>query len=153
MRYTRELLESAAKDSISIAEMMRKMGIKNWSGGLQNWIVNRIKFFNIDTRHFLGQAHGRGKVNARKKHWSEVLITKPQNSPKTEAAKLRRAMLEAGFKYECACGLRDKWYGAKLVLQVDHINGNNSDHRKENLRFLCPNCHSQTSTFGVRNRK
>ena len=42
---------------------------------------------------------------------------------------------------------------SKLTLQLDHINGINNDNRKENLRFLCPNCHSQTDTFAGRNLK
>ena len=41
----------------------------------------------------------------------------------------------------------------KLTLQLDHINGINNDNRKENLRFLCPNCHSQTNTFAGKNLK
>jgi hypothetical protein len=48
----------------------------------------------------------------------------------------------------CAiCGISDEWNGKKLMLQMDHINGVNTDHRLENLRFVCPNCHSQTDTF------
>lgn len=45
------------------------------------------------------------------------------------------------------------WKCKKLALQIDHTNGNNSDNRKENLRILCPNCHSQTNTFCGRNNK
>lgn len=45
------------------------------------------------------------------------------------------------------CGLSDIWNDKKLELHLDHINGNNTDFRKENLRFLCPNCHSQTDTY------
>lgn len=55
---------------------------------------------------------------------------------------------------ECEIGL--EWNGKRLTLQVDHINGQNNDHRLENLRFLCPNCHSQTPTYAganILNRK
>ena len=43
--------------------------------------------------------------------------------------------------------------GEVLSLHLDHINGNNLDHRIENLRLLCPNCHSQTSTYSGKNKK
>lgn len=53
--------------------------------------------------------------------------------------------------YKCnACGIHE-WNGQSLSLQLDHINGENNDHRLENLRFLCPNCHSQTPTFCGKN--
>ena len=50
--------------------------------------------------------------------------------------------------YKCAsCGITDSWNNHPLTLQLDHINGINNDNRLNNLRFLCPNCHSQTDTF------
>lgn len=56
------------------------------------------------------------------------------------------------IKYECAwCGLTNTYNGKPLTLQLDHINGINNDNRLENLRFLCPNCHSQTETWGGKN--
>jgi len=48
------------------------------------------------------------------------------------------------------CGLSE-WINGKLILEIDHINGISNDHRIENLRFLCPNCHSQTETFRSKN--
>lgn len=50
------------------------------------------------------------------------------------------------------CGLSE-WRGKPLSIHIDHINGVKDDHRLENLRMLCPNCHSQTDTYGARNRK
>jgi Zn finger protein HypA/HybF involved in hydrogenase expression len=55
-------------------------------------------------------------------------------------------------EYQCeCCGLSD-WLGKPIVLELDHINGINNDHRIENVRFLCPNCHSQTENFRGRNK-
>lgn len=67
---------------------------------------------------------------------------------------VRRRLLEEGLlRYECyECGIKE-WFGERLPLHLDHINGIKNDHRLENLRMLCPNCHSQTKTFGGRNVK
>ena len=64
-------------------------------------------------------------------------------------------MLATGLKkYECdICKIGPIWNTLPLVLELDHINGNKRDNRLINLRFLCPNCHSQTPTFrGRKNR-
>lgn len=64
---------------------------------------------------------------------------------------LREGLLEAKC-YEEGCGLTE-WRGKPISLQLDHINGDNFDHRIENLRLLCPNCHSQTETFAGKNKR
>ena len=67
---------------------------------------------------------------------------------------IKRRLLMAGkLVNRCDfCGLTE-WLGRPISIQVDHINGVRDDHRVENLRMLCPNCHSQTPTYGARNRK
>jgi len=67
---------------------------------------------------------------------------------------VKRRLLDAGIlKNVCAeCGISE-WRGKPLSIQLDHRNGIRDDNRLENLRMLCPNCHSQTDTFGARNRK
>jgi Zn finger protein HypA/HybF involved in hydrogenase expression len=56
------------------------------------------------------------------------------------------------LEYKCVkCGI-DSWQGESIVLDLDHINGVNTDNRLSNLRFLCPNCHSQTDTYKGRNK-
>lgn len=64
---------------------------------------------------------------------------------------LKRRLLAIGRKEQCEeCGLKKQWQGKAISLQLDHINGIPNDNRLENLRFLCPNCHSQTETFAGR---
>ena len=53
----------------------------------------------------------------------------------------------------CNCGLIDEWNNKQLVLQLEHINGISNDNRLENLKWICPNCHSQTKTFAGRNKR
>ena len=50
------------------------------------------------------------------------------------------------------CGLYNVWNGKPIQLQLEHINGVSNDNRLENLTYLCPNCHSQTNTWGRKHR-
>jgi len=70
----------------------------------------------------------------------------------TRASVRKTIIREELIPYECSkCGINE-WNGKMLSLHLDHINGVNNDHRLENLRFLCPNCHSQTDTYTGRNK-
>lgn len=68
---------------------------------------------------------------------------------------LKKRALAAGYiENKCSiCSLGPEWNGKPLTLQLDHINGKNNDHRPENLRTLCPNCHTQTETYAGRRRE
>jgi len=71
----------------------------------------------------------------------------------TRASVRKRILKEELLDYECnECNIKD-YNGKPLSLELDHINGNGHDHRLENLRWLCPNCHSQTKTFRGKNLK
>ena len=92
-------------------------------------------------------AKKRGAVRQRKR-WEN-----PETLPMIKTrSHIKRMLLEAGMiREKCyECGLTH-WLGSKLTLHIDHINGIGTDNRLENLRMLCPNCHSQTDTFSGRN--
>lgn len=70
------------------------------------------------------------------------------NSTYSNSALRRRIVRNQLVDYKCAiCGI-NRWQGSAIALQLDHCNGDRHDHRLDNLRFLCPNCHSQTETWG-----
>jgi hypothetical protein len=146
-KYTQEMLAEAAASGRSVADVLRHLGIK-WAGGSHAHISRRLKHFGIDTSHFVGRAHGKGRRSPSLRPYQDILTLRPPGSIREKAPALRRALREAGLSYACAaCKIEDTWQGKALTLHVDHINGDWLDNRRENLRFLCPNCHSQTANF------
>jgi hypothetical protein len=153
MKHTKEILESIVRDSLSVAEVTRRLGLKNPNGGTQQYISKRIKKFGLDTSHFLGRRRNCGenhKGGCQKRHWTERLVNN-RNGRKEQTEVLRRAMIESGIEHICdTCGILPIWNNEVLVLQISHKNGDSLDNRKENLHFECPNCHSQTEDFAGR---
>ena len=85
----------------------------------------------------------------------ETKLLKSWNRPHEEMSReaLKRRVLHES-NYRCKeCGIGEEWQGKQLVLELDHIDGDNQNNKPENLRILCPNCHSQTHTFRARNIK
>ncbi|MEX2548497.1 MAG: HNH endonuclease signature motif containing protein [Chloroflexota bacterium] len=152
-RYTRELLQPIVARAFSVAEVLRLLEMRQ-SGGSHTHISKQIRTFGLDTSHFLGGRRNQGSAHLggpAKKSASEILVEKPDLAPRTRAAKLRRALGEIDRPFRCEiCGL-DQWHDSALTLEIDHINGRPNDNRRENLRLLCPNCHSQTETYCARN--
>ena len=145
-KYSAEDLSNAVAQSLSIAQVLRILGIKP-AGGSHHHISQRIKRADLDTSHFTGQGHNAGKRIERKSA-DHFLVQRPPNSRRLDAKYLRRSLIEIGVPLRCEqCGLGDQWRGFALCLQVDHRDGDSTNCRAENLRFLCPNCHSQTPTF------
>lgn len=71
-------------------------------------------------------------------------------SHRVNTNRLRKMLIDDGHDSCALCGIQD-WMGKPLTLHVDHIDGDNSNNSMDNLRFLCPSCHSQTKTFGAKN--
>ncbi len=113
-----------------------------------NLVRDRIREYGISTSHF------KRRQSSTKPSASSILVFRGSGR-RVPAFRLRKALIESGIPYSCVgCGCQPFWNGKKLILQVDHKDGNWKDDRIENLRFLCPNCHSQTETFGaVKNRE
>lgn len=139
------------KKSSTISEVLFKLGytVKGNSWGYSQ-VKRRMDDLNLDYSIFKGKS-------------AVIKITKLNNVRKEDILKenckhqrtvLRRYVIKNNLiPYKCAiCGCTE-WQGKTLSLELDHINGINNDNRLENLRFLCPNCHSQTSTYGSRNQQ
>lgn len=72
--------------------------------------------------------------------------------PQYQSNKLRVRLIQEGVKlHKCECCGNNEWMGQPISLEVDHINGVSNDHRLENLKILCPNCHAQTETYRGKN--
>ena len=156
IQYTRDLLAPIVARSYSVAQVLRELGLRQ-AGGTQTHVSRRIRELRLDTSHFLGGRVNRGASHVggpARKSASELLVERSEFAPRTRAYKLRRALAELGVPFECSiCGVDGSWQGKPIVLEIDHINGRFTDNRPQNLRLLCPNCHSQTETYCVRNAR
>jgi hypothetical protein len=151
---TKEQLEEAVKNSLSARETARKLDLP-LDGGTTGRVKKKAIRNAIDISHWTGQLWSKGKDGLadvrlrRTKTANDIFIENSAAGPSYVRELVRRNEL---IKYECqACSNKGEWFGEKLTLQLDHINGIRRDHRLENLRWLCPNCHSQTTTFCGKN--
>ena len=161
-KYTKEWLEELCKNSSSIREVLFKAGRNPNAGGNYSYLKKKIENFEIDISHFTGQSWKKGltrennqsvfEESEKKRIPFEKLFV--DNSLTGRNVVRRRIISDNLIPYSCNfCGNTGEWLNLKMALELDHINGKNDDHRLENLRFLCPNCHSITKTFSGKNNK
>ena len=148
---TDEQFVSLIKNSTNISEVLFKLGysIKGNSWGFSQ-VRRRMDDLGLDMSSFKGKS---AILNLNKNRSLNEKDLFKENC-KHNRNNLRKYIIKNNIiPYKCAiCGVTE-WNGKTLSLELDHINGINNDNRLENLRFLCPNCHSQTTTYGSRNQQ
>lgn len=148
--WTDAQLRQAVANSISVAGTLRALGLRP-SGGNYATVETHIRRLGLSTSHFGGQAWvGLGvRPHPMQRPLTDVLVA----GSTYPTSKLLRRLIAAGLKErKCErCGLTE-WQGEPIPLEVDHQNGDRMDHRIENLRVLCCNCHALTPTWRGRNR-
>lgn len=145
-------LKNVVKNSNSISDILRHYNFSIASGNFRT-LKNRLKEDDIDYSHIsLGLNCNKGRKFPGKAQPLEKVMIK--NSIYDRGSLKKRLLKNKILENKCSiCGLLPKWKSKKLVMVLDHINGINNDHRLKNLRLLCPNCNSQTSTFAGRKIK
>lgn len=152
-KWSDEILIVTVKDSLSKSEVLKKLDLNTRNSGNFQTLNKHISRLGLDISHFI--TNKRYKQAFKTRNLEDILI---QNSDYINTQNIKKRLLKANLLinkcYNDKCGITS-WLGNHLSLHLDHINGVNNDNRLNNLRLLCPNCHSQTETYcrGTRRKK
>lgn len=153
---TKEVLQDVLNESSTWKEVRNTItGSNTISGEAIKLLKRKAKEFNCDMNKFYKNVDSY-KVDRLRKFVHPLNVT-PDDEVFCENSNVCSAVMRNKYlkkvEYKCSkCGISE-WHSEKITLQVDHINGINNDNRMKNLRLLCPNCHSQTSTWGNKTPK
>ncbi len=143
--WTDEQFIAAVRGSTTVAQALEKLGLVPRGRNYYTFYRHRERL-DADIGHFVGNGHLKGKLRPEISIPLDRILV--QNSAYKNMTRLAIRLVRSGMLIpRCdECGIVE-WRGRALRLQLDHKNGNRVDNRRENLRFLCPNCHSQTDTY------
>jgi predicted RNA-binding Zn-ribbon protein involved in translation (DUF1610 family) len=156
---TREGLQELFDTHGTYKEIIQVLGMDPYAGGGYRTLKAYIKQYHIDTGKF--EANRVVSAAEKTKRFGAFNIIHTVDTVfklheiKVCGRTLKKFILESGYiSHECSeCGIGSEYNGKPITLQIDHIDGNCLNNVLDNLRFLCPNCHSQTHNFGSKNRK
>lgn len=150
--WSEEQLRNAVQESYSVRAVLKKLSLVP-AGGNYVQIQQAIADYDIDRSHFKGSAWNKDLVGitSPRTPLNEVLC----KGSRIQSFKLKARLFHANLKprYCEQCGWSKIAEDGRLPLELDHINGDRYDNRLENLRILCPNCHSLQATHRGRNKK
>jgi hypothetical protein len=145
-------LREAVATSRSVRSTIGKLGLVP-AGGNYDQVQRRIRELALDTAHFTGTGWRRGLKfpNEPRVPLEEVLVA----GRWTSSQKLKQRLIRLGLKPAACelCGWAERSPDGRLPIELDHINGDHDDNRIENLRILCPNCHSLQPTHRGSNHR
>jgi hypothetical protein len=149
-KWTVDQLTSAIKQSRSFRQVLLLLDLKP-AGGNYDQIRKYTKEYAIDTTHFVGKLWNKGLKAVGKPRIELNDILKIGST--YQSFKLKQRLFTSGLKpmYCEECTWAQRTEDGYLPLELDHINGDRHDNRLENLRVLCPNCHSLKPTHRGRN--
>lgn len=146
-RIPEQALRSVLPTVTSYADAMRALGLPVNDAGHRR-LRREVARLGLDTAHFTRRSRRTVPQPRRETVAAQVLVLRPAGSPRTNRDRLQRALAEVGVPHRCeSCGNPGEWLGRPITLQIDHISGDWLDNRRENLRYLCPNCHALTATW------
>lgn len=149
--WTDEQLRAAILNCKSYRAVIFALGLVP-AGGNYVQVQARIRALELDVSHFTGMGWSKGKRyhNSSRKSLGALLRV----GSGVQSYKLKQRLYEVNIKQpKCElCSWAQMSEDGRIPVELDHINGNHQDNRLENLRILCPNCHSLQSTHRGRNK-